>query len=297
MKRKKRKKSGFSAFLKLIFLSLLLLILIYAAKNLLSPYKVRRQAAAENENSPLYFGNPSAASKVSYDNYLLEKTTYALSYSESKGIPLWCAWHLCAKDLGNVKRSGAFEADSLPFDMKKVKPGDYNYKKYGFDRGHLCPSSDRTASEEANRETFLMTNMVPQSPSLNRTVWKNLESYSRSLVKNGKELYIVAGGAGEGGESEKGKFSFIRSESANITVPSFCYKIILVLDEGENDIARVNEKTPVICVLIPNGKNLEKDWSYYTLPVDSVEELTKFDFLSLLPDEIEDVIEADVYRK
>lgn len=304
-KRRRSKRNGaLSLLFRLILLALFLAAFSYIFKTctferVVSPIKEESSSLTEEkENTPLYFGNPSAAAKTSFDNYLLEKTTYALSYNASKMIPLWCAWHLNAKDLGSVGRSGEFSADtSLPSRIIAVDAKDYQYKKYGFDRGHLCPSADRTSSIDSNRETFLMTNMLPQSAALNRNVWKKLEVYSRNLAKRGKELYIIAGGTGEGGESEKGTFSVIQSRNKKISVPAFCYKIILILDEGDDDMKRVNKLTPVICVLIPNKNTLENDWSYYTLPVDNVEELTKLDFLSLIPDETEDVIEAKTFVK
>jgi len=77
-----------------------------------------------------------------------------------------------------------------------VKKSDYRFSIYGFDRGHVCPSADRTQNQDDNSATFLMTNMIPQSPNCNRNVWKNLESYERSLAFSGKELYITAGAYG-----------------------------------------------------------------------------------------------------
>jgi endonuclease G len=67
------------------------------------------------------------------------------------------------------------------------------HRSIGYDRGHLAPSADRTRNEADNSSTFLMTNMMPQVPELNRGVWGDLEEYCRSLVQQGKELYIVAG--------------------------------------------------------------------------------------------------------
>ncbi|PKK34676.1 hypothetical protein BWI96_20840 [Siphonobacter sp. SORGH_AS_0500] len=58
---------------------------------------------------------------------------------------------------------------------------------------------DRTASEIDNSATFLMTNMIPQAPSLNRGLWSDLEEYCRTRVKLGYEAYIYAGGYGTGG--------------------------------------------------------------------------------------------------
>ena len=70
-----------------------------------------------------------------------------------------------------------------------------DYSNSGFDRGHLCPSADRTTSKKENEGTFLMTNIYPQSPNLNQQTWRFLEEYcQKSLTDNNKECYIFAGG-------------------------------------------------------------------------------------------------------
>ncbi len=70
-----------------------------------------------------------------------------------------------------------------------INPTDYSGS--GYDRGHLCPSKDRSSSEEANRETFLMSNMQPQTPKLNQKTWKYLEDCEREIMQQGNEEYIL----------------------------------------------------------------------------------------------------------
>ena len=38
-------------------------------------------------------------------------------------------------------------------------------------------------SEQANRESFLMSNMSPQLPSFNRGIWADLESWVREQAE------------------------------------------------------------------------------------------------------------------
>lgn len=61
----------------------------------------------------------------------------------------------------------------------------------------MTPSSDRTRTPEDNSATLLMTNMIPQAPKNNQEVWRELEEYSRELVSQNKELYIIVGGQGQ----------------------------------------------------------------------------------------------------
>lgn len=243
------------------------------------------------ENTPLYFGNPSDAEANIQEewNYLIEKNEYILSYNNALLIPNWVGWHLCSSDLGDADRSNKFAPDkSLPQEWYAVKKADYQFAAYGFDRGHVCPSADRTSSSESNEVTFLMTNMIPQAPDCNRIVWKDLESYERNLALDGKELYIFAGPAGVGGTGNRGFFDKIDLENGQaISVPEFCWKIILAIPEGENDLERIKENPEIaqfICVCIPNQQDCNEtgSWEQFECELYYIEEITHLDFFELM---------------
>ncbi|MGE0077401.1 MAG: DNA/RNA non-specific endonuclease [Bacteroidales bacterium] len=252
------------------------------------------------DNSHLLLGNPSGATAdvANENDYLMEKTQYSLSYNNSKLTPNWTSWHLYSGDIGSTDRQDNFRADSdLPSGWYHVGSSDYQYSTYGFDRGHMCPSADRTASVEDNSATFLMDNMIPQAPNNNQQTWGNLENYCRSLVDAGNELYIISGPYGQGGSSAKGTFNTISVNSgANfITVPSKTWKIIVVLTNGDNDLSRITTSTRVIAVVMPNDQTCNsKQWYEYRVSVDSLESLTGYDFLSNVSTAIQSVIEASV---
>lgn len=259
------------------------------------------------DNNPLLFGNPSGATTdaSNLSNYLMKKSTYALSYSEKLHTPLWVAWHLSYSDLGKKGRSNNFRSDTtLPSRYYKVTPKDYNFSRYGFDRGHLCPSGDRTRNIDENSETFLMTNMTPQSARCNRGVWKDFEEYCRSLVKSGYELYIVAGPYGSGGTSSKGTFSSIDATSneggvVKINVPSHCWKVALVLRDGDDDYFRADTSARTIAVFIPNNDKVlaKAHWQSFLVTVDEVEAKTGLDFFSELEDEAERAAESCLWKE
>ncbi len=259
------------------------------------------------ENSALYFGNPSDAisdfeAEGALENFLMEKSQFTLSYNSSTLNPNWVAWHLCKEDLGDADRANNFRPDtSLPEGWYAVTKNDYKFPSYGFDRGHICPSADRTASKEDNSMTFLMTNMVPQTPDNNRIVWMALEKYEREVVLDGKEAYIIAGPYGAGGSSDKGYFEAIainkNDVELSITVPAYTWKIILFLPEGDNDFERlVDGAFQILAVCIPNEKGCAQNgsWQQYVCSVDYIEELTGYDFFELLPDDLEEEIESSV---
>ncbi len=247
------------------------------------------------DNDNMLLGNPSDAVNniLSPNNYLMVKTQYVLSYSNSKQTMNWTSWHLYSGDVGSTDRQDDFRADySLPDTWYKVTQTDFMFTTYGFDRGHMCPSADRTSSTSNNSATFLMTNMIPQAPNNNQQTWANLENYCRSLIDNGNELYIIGGPYGEGGTSAKGTFTVL---SSGVTVPSKTWKIIVVLPNGNNDLSRITTSTRVIAVVMPNTQACSSySWTYYKVSVDSIESLTGYNFLSNVPSEIQNVIEARV---
>ncbi len=247
------------------------------------------------DNDNMLLGNPSGAvTNILYaDNYLMVKPQYCLSYSNSKLTPNWTSWHVYSGDLGSTSRQDDFREDiTLPSGWYQVTATDYQYSTFGFDRGHMCPSADRTLTVSDNSATFLMTNMIPQAPNNNQITWANLENYCRSLVELGNELYIISGPYGQGGTSAKGTFTVLAS---GVVVPAKTWKIIVVLPNGNDDLSRITSSTRVIAVIMPNTQSCSSySWSYYRVSVDSIESLTGFDFLSNVPTSIQNIIEANV---
>ncbi|MCX7640052.1 MAG: DNA/RNA non-specific endonuclease [Pyrinomonadaceae bacterium] len=231
----------------------------------------------------LTMGNPSNAmsSTDSPSNYLMVKSQYVLSYNRDYGTPNWVSWHLDSSWLGSAPRQDDFRADpTLPSGWYRAQPSDYTGS--GYDRGHMCPSADRTATIADNSATFLMTNILPQTPTNNRQTWENLESYCRTLARSGNELYIISGGYGVSGYIAGGR----------VVIPSYTWKVIMVLPQGTNDVSRVTNSTRLIAVWVPNTNNLVSDWRYYRVSVDYVESMTGYNFFSNVPDGIENFIES-----
>jgi endonuclease G len=238
----------------------------------------------------LALGNPSGAlaslDNKDLNNLLVRHPAFALSYNQSNGGPNWVSWHLAQSDRGRTGRSENFRPDPLLPPEARIRPNDY--RGTGYDRGHQCPSGDRTADEAANASTFLMSNMLPQTPDLNRQLWRKFEEYCRSQLRAGaNELYIVTGGTG----------SVERIANGKVNVPASCWKVAVILPSGDNDLARINASTRVVSILAPNKNGVEisgGDWRTYLTSVDTIEEATKLDLLSNLPVEVQKVLEARV---
>ncbi|MBU3713932.1 MAG: DNA/RNA non-specific endonuclease [Ferruginibacter sp.] len=244
-------------------------------------------------DSTLLLGNPSSATdnEADFGNYLMKEGYYSLSYNRDRGTPNWVSWHVVYTDFGSFARQNDFRANpNLPETWYKVAATSYSAS--GFDRGHVCPSSDRTSTLEANSATFLMTNIIPQAPNNNQGPWASLETYCRSLVQAGNELYVIAGVYGEGGVGNSGAATTV--DNGKVTVPSNLWKVIVVLPDGANDLSRVKNNSRVISVIMPNINTISTDWRSFRTSVDYIEDQTGYDVLSKVSTSIQNVIEAKV---
>lgn len=196
---------------------------------------------------------------------------YVLSYSEEHEQPEWVAYKLTEDNLRKprVKRAKKFnQDDAIP--TLSAKHNDYSHS--GYTRGHLAPAGDMAFSEEAMRESFLMSNMSPQIKAFNGGIWRELEENVRDWAFDNDELYIVSGPILTEGHIIK-QIGFNK-----VSVPDMFYKIILDLKEPE-------QKS--IAFLMPNEKSIQpiKD---YIVSIDKIEELTGINFFAdFLPSELE----------
>lgn len=237
----------------------------------------------------LSLGNPTNArpNEATPNNYLMLKDQYALSYNKSKGAPNWVSWELSTDWLGDIDRGDDFRPDhALPVGWYQVVPGDYTNS--GFDRGHLCPSADRTKSVADNSSTFLMTNMIPQAPQLNREAWARFEDYCRTLAKKGYRLYIIAGIYGVGGDGSKGPMDLIKGK---VSVPARNYKVIVAVPNGGH-AADVGAATPVIALDFPNVVSLvdNKSWGNFVTTAAQVEKAADIKLFTALREKVREAL-------
>jgi DNA/RNA endonuclease G (NUC1) len=240
-------------------------------------------APLPNED-PLLLGNPSNATPdiANENNYLIIKPQYNLSYNRSKATSNWTAWRLDSNWIGSTPRQDDFRPDStLPSGWYQVTDTDYSGS--GYDRGHLCPSGDRTNSVPNNSATFLMTNMMPQLAANNQGPWEDLESYCRTLAGQGNELYIMAGPSGNIGTIAGGR----------VVVPQVTWKVVLVIPNGTNDLERINKQTRAFGIIVPNQPplNINAPWRQFRVTVDAVENLTGYNFFTAVPKNTQEIIE------
>jgi endonuclease G, mitochondrial len=205
------------------------------------------------------FGNVSGAGSNS-NNLLVTRAQFAASWNASKRTANWVAWRLRASDIGSTPRS------DYHVDPQISTPTPSDYTGSGYDRGHLCPSGDRTNSTTNNFATFSMLNIIPQAPDNNQGPWEKLESYTRTLAQSGREIYVIAGPVGSRGSFE------------GITVPASTWKIVVALEPGRTFPNGVANST-TIAVSMPNVNGIRSDsWQEYQTSVGAIAAQTGYNF-------------------
>lgn len=196
---------------------------------------------------------------------------YEFYYSEFHEQPYWVKYFLTKSMLENpiCKRKNNFRPDP---QVSTFSASLKDYKGSGYDRGHLCPAKDMEYSKQAMSQSFFMSNMSPQHPSLNRGKWKSLESQVRKWSLNYDSLIIYCGGILDSINLKIGP--------NNVSVPKYYYKVIFSI---------YNEKA--IAFIMPN-KKCDYDLVDYAVSVDSVENLIHFDLFDNFSPEVQKSFES-----
>jgi len=242
----------------------------------------------------MQLGNPSnaTADTNNHAHYLIQRIVEAIDYSDNLGEPVWASWDLTAGDVGSASRSTSYYTDTnLPPNFYRVTDNDYNgVGAINFNRGHLCPSEDRTDTSTNNKLVFFMTNIMPQSGPNNQGVWENLESDCRTLTSAGNELLIICGPCGFGTNRIPSGKAYIGSNVWKIAV------IVPIVPLGSNTaLSRLSVTNRVIAVSIPNVTNgLSSSWQTYLTSPRQIEQDTGFTFFSAVPASIAAVFRAKV---
>ena len=145
---------------------------------------------------------------------------YALLHDNSAKIAIWVAYTLTPSHaIGCFPRTNAFVADNAIPKGQRAELTDY--PKSGYDQGHLAPDGDMSWDQQVEYESFLLSNMSPQLPNLNRGIWKYLETSVRSWAYGNNRSYtIYAGNIYTPGRS--------KTIGANaVVVPDYIYKIVI----------------------------------------------------------------------
>ncbi|KRB54236.1 DNA/RNA non-specific endonuclease [Flavobacterium sp. Root186] len=195
---------------------------------------------------------------TSTTNQIVEHKYYTLSYNEKFEQAEWVAYELKKEYLknGNYKRPYFIEDPKVTTGSADWR----NYKKSGYDKGHLCPAGDMEFSEDAYNDTFYTSNISPQRHDFNSGIWNRIEQKTRYWAGKYNDIYVVTGGILEDSDKKIG--------TEKVSVPKYFYKIVL---------AKSGKEHKAIAFLVPN-EDSDKPIYDFVVPVETLEKMTGIDF-------------------
>jgi endonuclease G len=220
------------------------------------------------------FGHSSQGQDNSYlpavEGTLLTNPSYIVDFDAEANVANWVAYELRSVEL----RGGQGRSDNFRFDHRVPgSPTQTDYRGTGYDRGHLKPAADSKSSALEMSNSFFMTNMAPQTPGLNRGIWKDLEADVRTWAEDFGRIYVLTGPSDEA----------IGRLPSGVDVPSHFWKAVL----------RFSPDTAAVAFWLPNTTSIPGNLDRYRLSIDALEALLSLDLFAQLPDATESRVEAE----
>ena len=222
-------------------------------------------------------GNPSGATNdpLVRTNYLISRSQFVLSYNDDTHQANWVSWSYSLADDGTQSRTDVWAVEELlPSGYLKIGTSTFGtYNGISLDRGHMCPSADRTTTYNDNAVLFRMSNIIPQASSNNQGLWAQFEDYCRTLAAGGSEILIICGPS---------EFTGARI-SNQMAMPGSVWKIAVVIPNATSTTPanqRINTNCRVIAILTPNVSTGLGSWQSYLTSVEEIEAVTGFNFFS-----------------
>lgn len=265
------KKQRFGLIVFLILIIAAILVTMEPWKNSTGTLVGAVETDAPPANISIQWENMATGYPLAHtSDTILRYTGFHLGYNEQFEQAAWVAYVLTREEIesGTVERSDNFRPDTS-IRSGSATPADY--RRSGFDRGHLAPAGDMKWDHLAMSESFLMSNMSPQVPSFNRGIWRSLETKVRNWAQEKDSLYVITGPLFSPSDSLIGE--------NGVGVPSYYFKVLVDLSPPDHDM---------IAFLLPNARSSEELISF-ALSVDSLEQISAYDFFGAAPEQ--DVIQ------
>lgn len=279
-KKRTRTKGGARSHTKAYILKRIFLIVFIAGIILAIDHSIFAKKQANNSNTLIQvddkdcFKEPYILQVGIADDICNEMVSYSgfeVSFNSELHVPNYVAWTLTPSETdGEIPRKSGFEADPNVAGCASLS----DYRKSGFDRGHMAPAADMKWSELAMKECHYLSNIIPQDHSLNSGRWNTLENQCRTWAKRDSDIVIVCGPVLTD--------EITRYIGDGVAVPERIFKVVL---------APYANPPRAIGFVFPNYPTKDPVESFVAT-VDEVETITGLDFFVSLPDSIENAIEA-----
>lgn len=212
---------------------------------------------------------------------VLPNPGYVAGYSEDLRSPVWVVYRAGgAERKVPGRRPERFLVDRRT--QARVLPDEY--VQSGYDRGHLAPNLAMALwhGTDAQRQSFLMSNVVPQRPAFNSGSWRRIEErIARNYPARFEEVWVVCGPV----QAEP----LARLRPGGVAIPAALF--LIVLDETDG-------RWRAQAFIVPQDATGEDDaWQNYRVNIDEIERRVGFDFFADLPDAVEAPLEAGIVAR
>lgn len=156
------------------------------------------------------------------------------------------------KDLAATEEAPPSRKNKRFYEDKTIpvhhRSRNHHYRNSGYDRGHLAPAADFKRDGELH-DSFSLSNISPQLPRFNRTLWLRVEEFVRSVAEHeGKqhkgdevETWVMTGplwlpSSTVGKDKFQYSFEAIGHPPSLIHVPTHFFKVVVVISKtAESD--------------------------------------------------------------
>ena len=217
---------------------------------------------------------------------------YTAYYDKSTYTSMWVAYPLQSTHMGSLSRPGSWYFNPELGQEYQVDLTGSSYEGSTYSKGHLIPNASRNGKKEMQKQTFYVTNSVPQvQDKFNSGIWSSLEGALQTIAKGGETLYIVTGVAFEKvGESKSVSYIQAKDDNKNIPIPNYFYKLVLKVTTNSSGVVT----SATTCGFWFENKAYSGSvYANHAVSVDQVEQWTGFDFFANLPDTIEAAAETN----
>lgn len=210
------------------------------------------------------------------DNQVVKHYAITVHYNKYYRLPNCVAYELTATQTSMSDAPGAEKRSNYQFERDTKAQGCpdwWEYKNTGYDRGHMAPAMDMRWNKQAMSDCFLMSNMCPQRHDLNDGEWRHMEEAIHNWARKMQRLVIFTGPILTSNMKRIGP-------KHDIAVPEAFFKVVYAPD-----------KRKAIAFIMEN-REATRSWTRYATTIDQVEQRTGYDFLSALPDDVEQAVES-----
>ena len=261
-------------------------------------YELTVAAKPANAPSESWLELPGEDKGVLYPNAVELKVSasgernYTTYYDKSTYTSMWTAYPLQSKHMGSLSRPSKWSYNTEIGEEYQVDLRDNSYTDTDtYSRGHLIPNASRNGIEEMQKQTFYVTNSVPQvQNNFNSGIWSSLEAALQSAASK-KTIYIVTGVAfSKVGETKTINYTTAKDDTKQVPIPNYFYKVVLKVTTNSSGTVT---SASTVGFWFENKAYSNSTYTNCAVSVDLVEQWTGFDFFANLPDSVEATAEKN----